>query len=239
MSSSRDLDVVTGSRMERRIFWFENVTSDGGPIAFEEHRIDITPEAVVTGFNMGVDHPGHAHEDAAQPPRTVVRARAGDSGGGAHARRRPESAGVPGQGRQAARRQDAAPAAPPSSPTELSWNWASCCQTRTPFSSGRSRKSPAAPTRRNHQGAGTQRGAATSGDGPRVRSLRRERAGSSVHGGLNTGHWAPATRISTQSDATPRRCVRNGDAGRRMSVHLQCRWRRRPHPASPGRPSRG
>ena len=47
-----DLDVVAGSRMEQRIFWFENVTTDGGPIAFEEHRIDIAPEAVVTGFNM-------------------------------------------------------------------------------------------------------------------------------------------------------------------------------------------
>ena len=47
-----DLDVIGGSRMEQRIFWFENVTADGGPIAFEEHRIDITPEAVVTGFNM-------------------------------------------------------------------------------------------------------------------------------------------------------------------------------------------
>ncbi len=47
-----DVDVIGGSRMEQRILWFENVTADGGPIAFEEHRIDITPEAVVTGFNM-------------------------------------------------------------------------------------------------------------------------------------------------------------------------------------------
>ena len=45
-----DLDVIGGSRMERRIFWFENVSS--GDIAFREHRIEITPEAVVTGFNM-------------------------------------------------------------------------------------------------------------------------------------------------------------------------------------------
>ena len=45
-----DLDVIGGSRMEQRIFWFENVTSDA--IAFVEHRIDITEEVVVTGFNM-------------------------------------------------------------------------------------------------------------------------------------------------------------------------------------------
>ena len=45
-----DLDVVAGSRMERRIFWFENVSDD--EIAFVEHRIEVGPEAVVTGFNM-------------------------------------------------------------------------------------------------------------------------------------------------------------------------------------------
>ena len=45
-----DLDVIGGSRMERRIFWFENVSEDD--IEFVEHRIDIEPEAVVTGFNM-------------------------------------------------------------------------------------------------------------------------------------------------------------------------------------------
>ena len=45
-----DLDVVGGSRMEQRIFWFENVGVD--EIAFVEHRIEIEPEAVVTGFNM-------------------------------------------------------------------------------------------------------------------------------------------------------------------------------------------
>ena len=45
-----DLDVVGGSRMERRIFWFENVSDDA--IAFVEHRIEIEPDAVVTGFNM-------------------------------------------------------------------------------------------------------------------------------------------------------------------------------------------
>ncbi|MYK89969.1 MAG: VCBS repeat-containing protein, partial [Acidobacteria bacterium] len=33
-----DLDVIGGSRMEQRIFWFENVTTD--EIAFVEHRID-------------------------------------------------------------------------------------------------------------------------------------------------------------------------------------------------------
>ena len=46
-----DLDVIGGSRMEQRIFWFENVTTDH-EIAFVEHRIEIEPEAVVTGFNM-------------------------------------------------------------------------------------------------------------------------------------------------------------------------------------------
>ena len=45
-----DLDVVGGSRMETRIFWFENVTA--GDIAFVEHRIAIDPEPSVTGFNM-------------------------------------------------------------------------------------------------------------------------------------------------------------------------------------------
>ncbi len=51
--------------MERRIFWFENVT-DGGDIAFREHRIDIAPEAVVTGFNMEfVDLSGDGRIDIA------------------------------------------------------------------------------------------------------------------------------------------------------------------------------
>ena len=60
-----DLDVIGGSRMERRIFWFENVT-DGGGIAFREHRIDIAPEAVVTGFNMAfVDLSGDGRVDIA------------------------------------------------------------------------------------------------------------------------------------------------------------------------------
>ena len=60
-----DLDVIGGSRMERRIFWFENVT-DGGDIAFREHRIDIAPEAVVTGFNMEfVDLSGDGRIDIA------------------------------------------------------------------------------------------------------------------------------------------------------------------------------
>ncbi len=45
-----DLDVVGGSRGEQRIFWFENVSAAG--IAFVEHRIDVRPEAAVTGFNM-------------------------------------------------------------------------------------------------------------------------------------------------------------------------------------------
>ncbi len=45
-----DLDVIGGSRMEQRIFWFENVTADA--IAFVEHRIEIEPASVVTGFNM-------------------------------------------------------------------------------------------------------------------------------------------------------------------------------------------
>ena len=60
-----DLDVIGGSRMERRIFWFENVT-DGGDITFRDHRIDITPEAVVTGFNMEfVDLSGDGRVDIA------------------------------------------------------------------------------------------------------------------------------------------------------------------------------
>ena len=45
-----DLDVIGGSRMEQRIFWFENVTSDA--ITFVEHRIDVTEDVLVTGFNM-------------------------------------------------------------------------------------------------------------------------------------------------------------------------------------------
>ena len=45
-----DLDVVGGSRGEQRIFWFENVS--GADIAFVEHRIEIRPEAAVTGFNL-------------------------------------------------------------------------------------------------------------------------------------------------------------------------------------------
>ena len=45
-----DLDVVGGSRMERRIFWFENVSTS--EIVFLEHRIEIEPRAIVTGFNM-------------------------------------------------------------------------------------------------------------------------------------------------------------------------------------------
>ena len=59
-----DLDVIGGSRMEQRIFWFENVTTD--EIAFVEHRIDIEPEAVVTGFNMEfVDLSGDGRIDIA------------------------------------------------------------------------------------------------------------------------------------------------------------------------------
>ena len=59
-----DLDVIGGSRMERRIFWFENVGKE--EIAFVEHRIDIEPEAVVTGFNMEfVDLSGDGRIDIA------------------------------------------------------------------------------------------------------------------------------------------------------------------------------
>ena len=59
-----DLDVIGGSRMERRIFWFENVSQDH--IAFVEHRIEIEPEAVVTGFNMEfVDLSGDGRIDIA------------------------------------------------------------------------------------------------------------------------------------------------------------------------------
>jgi hypothetical protein len=47
-----DLDVLAGSRGERRIVWFENKSA--GTLAFTEHRIEIaaTPAAVVTGFNL-------------------------------------------------------------------------------------------------------------------------------------------------------------------------------------------
>ena len=47
-----DLDVLAGSRGERRIVWFENKSA--GTLAFTEHRIEIaaTPPAVVTGFNL-------------------------------------------------------------------------------------------------------------------------------------------------------------------------------------------
>ena len=59
-----DLDVIGGSRMEQRIFWFENVSTD--EIAFVEHRIEITPEVVVTGFNMDfVDLSGDGRIDIA------------------------------------------------------------------------------------------------------------------------------------------------------------------------------
>ena len=59
-----DLDVIGGSRMEQRIFWFENVSTD--EIAFVEHRIEIEPEAVVTGFNMEfVDLSGDGRIDIA------------------------------------------------------------------------------------------------------------------------------------------------------------------------------
>ena len=59
-----DLDVIGGSRMEQRIFWFENVSTD--EIAFVEHRIEIEPEAIVTGFNMEfVDLSGDGRIDIA------------------------------------------------------------------------------------------------------------------------------------------------------------------------------
>ena len=55
-----DSDVLAGSRGERRIFWFENTTSEqsaGGAISFVEHPIEIEgalPDgpAAVTGFNV-------------------------------------------------------------------------------------------------------------------------------------------------------------------------------------------
>ena len=63
-----DLDVVGGSRHERRIMWFENRTPGPGPLTFVEHAIDIAgspasgeasaqdkpnaPSARVTGFNL-------------------------------------------------------------------------------------------------------------------------------------------------------------------------------------------
>jgi len=47
-----DLDVLGGSRGERRIVWYENRSS--GQLAFVEHRIEIggTAAPVVTGFNL-------------------------------------------------------------------------------------------------------------------------------------------------------------------------------------------
>ena len=59
-----DLDVIGGSRMERRIFWLENVSAS--EVAFVEHRIEIEPEALVTGFNMEfVDLSGDGRVDIA------------------------------------------------------------------------------------------------------------------------------------------------------------------------------
>jgi hypothetical protein len=46
-----DLDVVAGSRAERRILWFENL----GNLEFAEHRINVPgvpAELAITGFNM-------------------------------------------------------------------------------------------------------------------------------------------------------------------------------------------
>ena len=40
-----DLDVFAGSRGETRVFWFENVTEEGGEIAFEEHPIALQSAA--------------------------------------------------------------------------------------------------------------------------------------------------------------------------------------------------
>lgn len=66
MDGDGDLDVVGGSRNERRIMWFENTSAK--TLAFVEHRIEIagtsvpdaerpkslqgTTSAIVTGFNM-------------------------------------------------------------------------------------------------------------------------------------------------------------------------------------------
>ncbi len=63
-----DLDVMSGSRAENRVLWFENVSEKGGQIEFVEHRIDIdgttvadedrrrgrppAPHTLVTGFNF-------------------------------------------------------------------------------------------------------------------------------------------------------------------------------------------
>ena len=60
-----DLDVVGGSRMEQRIFWFENLGED--EVAFTEHRIEIDSggaPVVITGFNMDyVDLSGEGRLD--------------------------------------------------------------------------------------------------------------------------------------------------------------------------------
>ena len=60
-----DLDIVGGSRMERRIFWFENLGGDA--ITFAEHRIDVDSggaEVVADGFNLDyVDFSGDGRLD--------------------------------------------------------------------------------------------------------------------------------------------------------------------------------
>ena len=64
LDTDGDLDVVGGSRMERRVFWFENVSA--GDIAFVEHRIELDPEPRVTGFNMDyIDLSGDGRIDIA------------------------------------------------------------------------------------------------------------------------------------------------------------------------------
>ena len=65
LDSDGDLDVVGGSRMERRVFWFENLGGD--EIRFDEHRIDIDggeAPVVVTEFNLDfVDFSGDGQLD--------------------------------------------------------------------------------------------------------------------------------------------------------------------------------
>jgi hypothetical protein len=51
LDADGDMDVVAGSRNERRILWLENTGS--GDLVFVEHRIEIAdPSVAVTGFGM-------------------------------------------------------------------------------------------------------------------------------------------------------------------------------------------
>ena len=80
-----DLDVMSGSRGEQRVFWFEN-TSAAGAISFEEHRIEIAgggdDPPRVTGFNFDfADLNGDGRLDVALRDGRNRRGLAGAAGG--------------------------------------------------------------------------------------------------------------------------------------------------------------